>query len=200
MIRAGLATLFVASLSVSAWAQEIAPDQLGQKITVEVLVAIRSDKQLAAGDKQKALKLAEERVLPYIDFEESTRLAVGRAWARASAEQKSRLVTEFRNMLVRTYANAVGAYRGQTLTVLPWRAGKDDTDETTVHTQYIRASGQRLPIDFTMRKTDAGWKVFDFVVEGVSLVLTYRSEFDAILKQESIDGLIKRLAEKNSPP
>jgi len=200
MIRAGLATLFVASLSVSAWAQEIAPDQLVQKITVEVLVAIRSDKQLAAGDKQKALKLAEERVLPYIDFEEATRLAVGRAWARASAEQKSRLVSEFRNMLVRTYANAVGAYRGQTLTVLPWRAGKDDTDETTVHTQYIRASGQRLPIDFTMRKTDAGWKVFDFVVEGVSLVLTYRSEFDAILKQESIDGLIKRLAEKNSPP
>jgi len=194
-----LSFLAALMLGVSAWAQDISPDQLVQKITVEVLAAIRTDQQLAAGDKQKALKLAEEKVLPYIDFEEATRLAVGRAWARASAEQKSRLVSEFRNMLVRTYANAVGAYRGQTLTVLPWRAGKDTVDETTVRTQYIRASGQRLPIDFTMRKTDAGWKVFDFVVEGVSLVLTYRSEFDAVLKQEGVDGLIKRLEQKNTP-
>ena len=187
-------------LSVSAWAQEIAPDQLVVKITVDVLAAIRTDKQLAAGDKQKAIKLAEEKVLPYIDFEEATRLAVGRAWARASPEQKARLVGEFRKMLVRTYANAVGAYRGQTLKVLPWRASKDTaSDEATVHTQYIRASGQPLPVDFTMRKTDTGWKVFDFVVEGVSLVLTYRSEFDAIVKQEGIDGLIKRLAQKNAP-
>src|SRR5258708_165217 len=126
------------TLTISAWAQELAPDELVQKITVEVLAAIKADEQLAAGDKQKAIKLAEEKVLPYIDFEEATRLAVGRAWVHASPEQKARLVSEFRNMLVRTYANAVRAYRGQTLTVLPWRAGKDTVDETTVHTQYIR--------------------------------------------------------------
>src|SRR5258708_16089024 len=150
-----LAFLGAMALALSVSAQEIAPDQLVQKITAEVLAAIKSDKQLAAGDKQKALKLAEEKVLPYIDFEEATRLAVGRAWARASAEQKSRLVSEFRNMLVRTYANAVGAYRGQTLTVLPWRAGKDTVDETTVHTQYIRASGPLPPVQFTLRNTNA---------------------------------------------
>jgi phospholipid transport system substrate-binding protein len=199
MTRA-LAFFAALMLSVSALAQEIAPDQLVVKITVEVLAAIRTDQQLAAGDKQKAIKLAEEKVLPYIDFEEATRLAVGRAWARASPEQKASLVAEFRRMLVRTYANAVGAYRGQTLTVLPWRGSKDGaSDEATVHTRYIRSSGQPLPVDFTMRKTDAGWKVFDFVVEGVSLVLTYRSEFDAVVKQEGIDGLIKRLAQKNAP-
>src|SRR6267143_2937868 len=135
MIRAGLVTLFVVSLSGSAWAQEIAPDQLVQKITVEVLVAIRSDKQLAAGDKQKALKLAEERVLPYIDFEEAARLAVGRAWAQATPEQRKKLVGEFRNMLVRTYSNAIEAYQGQTLKVLPAR-GKQDPEDTTVRTQF----------------------------------------------------------------
>jgi phospholipid transport system substrate-binding protein len=187
-------------LSLGAWAQELAPDELVQKITVEVLAAISTDKQLAAGDKQKAIQLAEDKVLPYVDFEEATRLAVGRAWARASPEQKTKLVGEFRRMLVRTYANALGAYRGQTLKVLPWRGSKDaGSDEATVHTQYIRASGQPLPVNFTMRKTAAGWKVFDFVVEGVSLVLTYRSEFDAVVKQEGLDGLIKRLAQKNAP-
>src|SRR5260370_17254943 len=175
-----LSFLAALMLSVSAWAQDLSPDQLVQKITVEVLAAIRTDQQLAAGDKQKALKLAEEKVLPYIDFEEATRLAVGRAWARASAEQKSRLVSEFRNMLVRTYANAIGAYRGQTLTVLPWRPGKDTVDETTVRTQYIRASGQRLPLDFTMRKTDPRWTEFDFAVESLTPALPYRSDFHPV--------------------
>ncbi|MDF3010780.1 MAG: hypothetical protein K0S03_1576 [Burkholderiales bacterium] len=87
-----------------ALAQELAPEQLVQKVTDEVLAAIKADKQLAAGDKQKAVKLAEEKVLPYIDFEEATRLAVGRAWAKATPEQKKRLVSEFRSMLVRTYS------------------------------------------------------------------------------------------------
>jgi len=193
-----LAFLGAMALAVSVSAQEIAPDQLVQKITEEVLAAIKSDKQLAAGDKQKALKLAEEKVLPYIDFEQATRLAVGRAWSQASPEQKKRLVSEFRNMLVRTYSNAVSAYQGQTLKVLPAR-GKQDPEDTVVRTQFVRAGGQPLPIEFHMRQADKTWKVYDIVVEGVSLVMTYRSEFDAVVKQEGIDGLIKRLASKNTP-
>jgi len=186
------------ALSVRAQGQDLGPDQLVQKITDDVLAAVKSDKQLASGDKQKALKLAEEKVLPYIDFEQATRLAVGRPWNQATPEQKKRLVTEFRNMLVRTYANAIQGYQGQTLKVLPAR-GKQDPEDTTVRTQFIRAGGQPLPIDFAMRKTGEGWKVYDITVEGVSLVMTYRSEFDAVVKQEGIDGLIKRLASKNAP-
>lgn len=193
-----LALLGAAALAFSVAAQNLGPDQLVQKITDEILAAIKSDKQLAAGDKQKAAKLAEEKVLPYIDFEQATRLAVGRAWREATPEQKQRLVTEFRNMLVRTYSNAISAYQGQTLKVLPQR-GKQDPEETVVRTQYIRAGGQPLPIDFTMRQKEGTWKVYDITVEGVSLVMTYRSEFDAVVKQEGVDGLIKRLAQKNVP-
>ena len=187
------------TLAASAWAQQqLAPNELVQKITDEVLAAVKSDKELAAGDKQKAVKLAEEKVLPYVDFEHATRLAVGRAWREASPEQKKRLVTEFRNMLVRTYSNAIGTYQGQTLKVLPSR-GKSDPEETIVRTQFVRPGGQPLPIDFSMHQTQEGWKVYDITVEGVSLVLTYRSEFDAIVKQQGIDGLIKALATKNIP-
>ena len=89
-------------------------------------------------------------------------------------------------------------YQGQTLKVLPSH-GKQDPEDTVVRTQYIRPGGQPLPIEFHMRQTDKGWKVYDIVVEGVSLVMTYRSEFDAVVKQEGIDGLIKRLAQKNTP-
>jgi phospholipid transport system substrate-binding protein len=192
--------LGVFGLVGTATAQELGPEQLVQKVTEEVLSTIKSDQQLAAGDKQKALKLAEEKVLPYIDFEEATRLAVGRAWAQATPEQRKKLVSEFRNMLVRTYSNAIEAYQGQTLKVLPSRGGKPEAkDEATVRTQFVRAGGKPLPIEFQMRKSPQGWKVYDISVEGISLVLTYRSEFDAVVKQEGVDGLIKRLSEKNAP-
>jgi phospholipid transport system substrate-binding protein len=200
MKRFFLALVLGVSLVAPALAQQVSPQQLVQKITDDVLAAVKSDKQLAAGDKQKATKLAEEKVLPYIDFEYATRLAVGRAWRQATPEQKKRLVDEFRNMLVRTYSNSISAYEGQTLKVLPARAkGENTEDEATVHTQFVRAGGQPLPIDFQMHKAGDAWKVYDIVVEGVSLVLTYRSEFDAIVKQQGIDGLIQALAKKNIP-
>jgi phospholipid transport system substrate-binding protein len=68
-----------------------------------------------------------------------------------------------------------------------------------VRAQFVRAGGKPLPIEFQMRKTGQTWKVYDIAVEGISLVLTYRSEFDAVVKQDGIDGLIKRLTEKNAP-
>jgi phospholipid transport system substrate-binding protein len=178
---------------------ELGPDELVRKVTDDVLNAIKNDKQLAAGDKQKALKLAEEKVLPHIDFAEATRLAVGRAWRQASDEQKKELTEQFRRLLVRTYANAIGRYDGQSMMV--WPSGqKPDEKEATVRAQFLRSGGKPVQLEYQMRKTDAGWKVYDIVVEGVSLVLTYRSEFDAVVKQQGIDGLIKRLSEKNAPP
>jgi phospholipid transport system substrate-binding protein len=174
------------------------PEELVKKMTEEVMSAIKSDKQLAAGDKQKALKLAEEKILPHVDFEEATRLAVGRGWKEATPEQRKKLTTEFRNMLVRTYSNAISAYEGQTMKVQPVRMKPGDTD-VTVRNQFIRPGGKPVLVDYSMRKTEQGWKIYDIVVEGVSLVLTYRSEFDQVVKQEGIDGLIKRLSQKNTP-
>lgn len=198
-MRRALLSLLLGAFCVAAWAQQLSPEQLVQKITNDVLAAVKSDQELAAGDKQKALKLAEEKVLPYVDFEYATRLAVGRAWRQATPEQRKELVTQFRNMLVRTYSNSISAYQGQTLKVLPSRGKEASNDEATVRTQFVRAGGQPLGIDFAMHKASGDWKVYDITVEGVSLVLTYRSEFDAIVKQQGIDGLIKALAQKNLP-
>ena len=186
-------------VAIPAIAEEQGPEALVKQVTAEVLDAIKSDKQLAAGDRSKALQLAEEKVLPHIDFEEATRLAVGRAWAQATPEQKKQLVTNFRRMLVRVYSNAIQPYEGQTIKVAPVRMKPGDT-EATVHNTFNRSGGGRpVQFDYSMRKTDQGWKIYDIVVEGVSLVLTYRSEFDSVVKQEGVDGLIKRLASKNSP-
>jgi phospholipid transport system substrate-binding protein len=168
----GLLAFCFLIIPLVSYSQELGPEELVKKITQDVLDTIKSDQQLAAGDKQKALKLAEEQVLPHVDFEEATRLAVGRSWSQA--------------------------YEGQTLKVMPVRMKPGDT-EVTVRNQYIRPGAKPVQLDYTMHKTDAGWKIYDIVVEGVSLVLTYRSEFDAVVKQEGIDGLIKRMAAKSSP-
>ncbi|HEX6266611.1 MAG TPA: ABC transporter substrate-binding protein [Burkholderiales bacterium] len=180
------------------WAQQLGPEELVKQITSDVMTAIKTDKQLAAGDRQKALQLAEEKILPHIDFHEATRLAVGRSWREASPEQRKKLVDEFRAMLVRTYSNALEGYQGQEMKVLPSRVKPGD-DEATVRNQFTRAGGKPVPIDYQMRKTDSGWKIYDISVEGISLVLTYRSEFDQVVKQEGIDGLLKRLSQKNEP-
>jgi phospholipid transport system substrate-binding protein len=202
ILALAFALLFAQFIFIEAAAaqQDMKPDELVKKVTDDVLAAVKTDKQLAAGDKQKALKLAEEKILPLVDFQEATRLAVGRAWQQANPEQKKKLVDEFRSMLVRTYSGAIQAYQGQTMKVQPLRMKPDDTD-VTVHNQYIRAGGGKpVQLDYQMHKTEQGWKIYDIVVEGVSLVLTYRSEFDSVVKQQGIDGLIKRLADKNTPP
>ena len=187
------------SVAVPAAAQELGPEALVKKVTTEVLDAIQKDKELQAGDRHKALKLAEEKVLPHIDFRESTRLAAGQAWKQANPQQQERLVAEFRSMLVRTYSNAIDAYRGQTMKVMPVRMKPGDT-EATVRNQYVSLGNRPVAVDYAMRKTPEGWKIYDIVVEGMSLVITYRAEFNAVVRQSGIDGLIKRLAEKNTPP
>jgi phospholipid transport system substrate-binding protein len=170
-------------------------------VTEEVLASIKSDKQLAAGDKQKALKLAEEKVLPYIDFEEATRLAVGRSWSQATPEQRKKLVVRVPqhagpDLLERDRvvpgANAEGdafARRRQ------GRRKRRGDGARAVRPRRRQAAADRFP-DAQRRQELEGLRHRG---EGISLVLTYRSEFDAVVKQEGIDGLIKRLTQKNSP-
>ena len=184
-------------LSVPALSQELAPDALVRKVTEDVLATIKSDKDLQAGDRKKALALAEEKILPHVDFREATQIAMGRSWREATPEQQKRLVDEFRALLVRIYSASLDIYRGQTMKVLPLRAGRDDTD-VRVRNQYIREGRPPVAVDYSMMKTPAGWKIYDISVEGISLVLTYRSEFEAIVRSDGIEGLIRRLQERNA--
>lgn len=182
-------------LAASALAQELAPDALVRKIAEEAIAAAKSDAELAAGDRRKALLFAEHNILPHFDFVEATRIAVGRAWWRATKEQQERLVSEFRAVLMRT-SNAIQRYEGQSLVTLPLYMKPGDTD-VIVRNHYLAAGRKPVQLDLAMHKTSQGWKIYDVVVEGMSLVLTYRSDFDPVLKQYGIEGLIKRLVEKN---
>lgn len=192
-----LPALLLALASAGVFAQTQAPDELVKRLTQDVMDAIGKDKELAAGDRAKALALAEEKVLPYIDFRRMTQLAVGKSWRRASAQQQEALTHEFRTLLVRTYANSISAYRGQKMIVTPLKLKPEETD-VTVRNEYLSPGQPPLPVDYRMRKGPDGWKAYDIVVDGVSLVMTYRSSFNEEVQRSGVEGLLKALASKNA--
>ncbi len=198
MRLAALAFAFLplAARAAAIPAAQLSPEQLVREVTQDVLDAIHNDKALQAGDKQKALALAEQKVLPHIDFEQMTRLAVGRPWTSATPQQRQELVTGFRTLLVRTYSNAIGAYHGQTMKVQPVHMAPDATD-VTVRNLYLSPGKAPIPVDYAMSKGPDGWKIYDIVVDGVSLVLTYRSQFQDEIQRAGVAGLIKQLQAKN---
>ena len=197
MFRKLLASLLML-LPALALAQET-PDALVKRIADEVLAVIRSDKDVAAGNAQKVVSLAEQKVLPHFDFTRMTRLAVGRNWSQASDAQKEALTKEFRTMLVRTYSSSLTAYKNQTIEVKPTKMAASD-NETTVRTQVIQQGGPPIPIDYAMEKVGNEWKVYDVVIDGASLVTTYRGSFNDQIQKGGIDGLLKTLQERNAGP
>ena len=192
-------TLLTALVPLIAFAQE-APDALVKRVSDELLQVVRADKALASGDQRKVVEVAETKVLPHFDFERMTRLAVGRNWAQATPEQKQSLVKEFRTMLVRTYSSSLSAYRNQTIEVKPTKMNAADKD-VTVRTAVIQPGGPPIPIDYAMEKAaDGSWKVYDVIIDGASLVTTYRGSFNDQIQKGGIDGLAKTLADRNRSP
>jgi phospholipid transport system substrate-binding protein len=182
-----------------AVAAEPAPEALVRQITDDVMNAIHNDKALQAGDKEKALALAEQKILPHVDFRAMTQLALGRSWRQATPAQRDQVVAAFRGMLVRTYSNAIGTYKGQRMEVKPTRMDPGDTD-VTVRNTFISPGRPAVEVDYRMEKTPEGWKIYDIVFDGVSLVATYRSEFAQQIRNGGIEGLIARLEQKSDAP
>jgi phospholipid transport system substrate-binding protein len=184
-------------LSAPAWSIETRPDTLVDKTAQEVLAIVRQDKEIQAGNTARILDLVEAKILPHFDFTRMTRLAMGKNWGKAAPDQQQQLVKEFRTLLVRTYSNALTTYRDNTITVEPLKDLGNTTD-TMVNTKVMQDQGQQpIPIDYSMEKTNDGWKVYDVTVAGVSLVTTYRSTFNNQVRDGGVEKLLKTLMDKN---
>ena len=194
-IAAAAATLLLA-MGGPARAQEMAPDVLVKNVTLEVIDIIQKDKDYQK-DKKKIIGLIDAKVLPHFNFQAMTASAVGRNWDKATAEQKARLAEEFKTLLVRTYSSAIASYSTQKFEFRPLRAKPTDTD-VTVNVRILQSGTEPMTLDYDMEKRPAGWKVWDVRVGGISLVANYRTEFDNVVREKGIDGLVKALQAKNS--
>jgi phospholipid transport system substrate-binding protein len=180
-----------------ALANDTPPDVLARTTSQEVVAILKQDKEMQNGNQAKVYQLVEAKILPNFDFNRMTQLAVGKHWPRATAKQKQSLVTEFRNLLVRTYSRSLTEFSNQTIEFKPMTIKPEDTD-VTVHSEIRQPGGQPIPIDYSMYKTAFGWKVYDVTIDSVSLVTNYRASFSSTIRQSGIDGLIKTLAAQSA--
>jgi phospholipid transport system substrate-binding protein len=191
-----ITTLCLSLFAAAVVAQDVAPDALVKSISDDVIGIVKQDKDIKAGNRKKINDLVEAKVLPHFDFARMTALAMGRNWPKANPAQQQELVTEFRTLLVHTYSGALSTYKNEAIEFKPLRAAAGDTD-VTVRTQVKRPGSEAVSIDYGMEKTASGWKVYDVVVGGVSLVTNYRETFNTEIRDSGVDGLIKSLASKN---
>lgn len=199
MKMAGLVLAATGCLALApARAQQAAtaPDALAKSVTDEVLAVLRSDRDIQAGNTRKVVDLVEKKVLPHFDFARMTQLAMGRNWQQASPDQQKALTNEFRSLLVQTYAATLTSYRDQKIEYRPLRMDPADTD-VVVKSQIVQSGGAPVTVDYKMRRSDAGWKVYDVVVGDLSLVQSYRGTFSGEVQKGGVDGLIKALTDKN---
>ena len=183
-------------MSMSIFAAE-APDLFVKKIADEVFEILKTDKDLKAGNKEKAYKITEEKILPYFDFDRISKLVLGKAWPAATKDEQEAFKKEFKTMLVKTYGSALLKFKDQTLNYKSTRFQPSD-EEVLVKTEILKSGAPPLPIDYMLEKDGDSWKVFDIIIEGVSLVTNFRGQFGNEIKQNGIASLISKLAEKNA--
>lgn len=185
-------------MSGSAVAQDAGPDALVKKVTDDVLTVVRQDKDIQNGNTKKAIELVEAKVSPHFNFQHMTALAMGRDWSKPTTtpEQKKRLTEEFKTLLVRTYSNSLTSYKNQTVVYKPTKLQGAETD-VVVKTEILQPGNKPVQLDYALEKTADGWKVYDVMVAGISLVTNYRDTFTQEVRANNIDGLITMLANKN---
>ena len=177
-------------------AQEAEPNALLQSVTLEVITAMKQERDLHGGNLKQSASLVETKVLPLFDFSHMTRIAVARNWRLASPDQQTALTAAFRTLLVHTYSTVLSSYRDQVIEFRGVRRVPGDT-EVTVKSVVKQSGTAPIAMDYDMEKTPAGWKIYDIKVAGVSLVTTYRDSFSQRIRDDGVDGLIKALEEKN---
>jgi phospholipid transport system substrate-binding protein len=185
----------VVALSAPARAQA-APDEFIRKLSTEVLDRIRADKDIQAGNTRRISEFVDTTIMPQVNFERMTALAVGRSWRQASPDQQKKLMTEFRALLLRTYSGALSAVRDEQIRMKPFR-GDANESEVVVRSEVVPKRGDPIQLDYRLEKAGDSWKIYDLNVLGVWLVETYRSQFGQEIGAKGIDGLIQSLTDKN---
>ena len=187
-----LITLIFPFYSIAA----LGPDELVKKTAEDVIFAIKADEEIQKGNKEKIYKLAEDKILPNFDFDRISRLVLGRAWRKTNENQKKGFIKEFRTLLLKTYAVALSKYKDQEIVFKPTRMSKGD-EIVIVKSEIVQNGGQPIKVNYALSNNSGKWLVFDIVIEGVSLVTNYRSQFSSEIKRNGIDVLIDKLAKKN---
>ena len=168
------------------------PDQLVENSAKRMLTMLDADREGYRKDPAKLDALVGNVLLPNFDTDYAARLVLGQTWRTATPDQRKRFVDAFYHSLLRNYGAALVDFTADKFIVLPYKGDPGETT-ATVRTQVKKANGDKVPVDFSLRKTDAGWKAWDVVIEGISYVKSFRTDFSAEVQQKGLDEVISRL-------
>ena len=194
LLSLGLAFAVQAKQAVNPQA---APNEFVETVGNNALQALRQEPAAQQGDLKRINELVNEYVLPYVNLEKTTRLAAGRHWRQASAQQQKALVEAFKGTLIRTYSGALSKVDEiSSLQILPFR-GDPNADDVVVRSSLSQRNGPAVGVDYRLEKTPEGWKIYDLNVEGIWLIQNYRNQFAQQINTNGIDGLIDALNRQN---
>ena len=186
-------------LSVSSTVS-VAAEHPAQAMVVDavssMLDVLKNDGDKIKSDPEYRQSKVDELIVPHLDFDTMTKLAVGKFWRRADAAQQVELVNEFRMLLLNTYTDALAEYSDETVTFEPFRPEERD-DRAVVRSTFTQSGGSDVPVLYKLRDK-GGWNIYDIEVNNISLVTNYRTAFTSEIGKGGIAGLIKTLKERNA--
>ena len=209
MNRLAIGALLISMLGLAAQAADtpapvanasaLTPQQLVENSAKKMLQELDANRAMYRADPAKLDALVGNVLLPNFDTEYSARLVLGQSWRTATPEQRKRFVDAFYHSLLRNYGAALIDFTGDRFVVLPYKGDPGDTT-ATVRTEVKKSSGDKVPVNFSLRKTPEGWKAWDVVIEGISYVKSFRTDFGAEIQAKGLDEVINRLETTNVKP
>jgi phospholipid transport system substrate-binding protein len=178
--------------AASATANNLSPQELVENSAKRMLTELDANRAMYKSDPAKLDALVGNVLLPKFDTEYSARLVLGQSWRTATEDQRKRFIAAFYHSLLRNYGAALVDFTADRFTVLPYRGDPGDTT-ATVRTEVTRATGAKVPVNFSLRKTPDGWKAWDVVIEGISYVKSFRTDFASEIQQKGLDEVITRM-------
>ncbi len=182
---------------VSAQAQ-VGPSEIVETAAKSMLKDLEADRAAYRKDPSKVGALVEKYLLPHFDIPYAARLVLGKHWANATPEQRQRFADAFYHTLVDNYGSALAEFTSDRLKVFPTKV-EPNADRATVRTEVTRDNGDHVPVSYSLRKTDDGWKAWDVVIEGISYVKSFREDFGAAIDQQGLDAVIDKIEKGNVP-
>jgi phospholipid transport system substrate-binding protein len=202
MSRMTITAMLIAAVAVGAHAADtpatapnsntLSPQQLVENSAKRMLQELDANRAMYKADSAKLDALVGNVLLPNFDTEYSARLVLGQSWRTATPDQRKRFVDAFYHSLLRNYGAALIDFTADRFVVLPYKGDPNDTT-ATVRTEVKKSSGDKVPVNFSLRKTPEGWKAWDVVIEGISYVKSFRTDFGAEIQQKGLDEVIDRL-------